>query len=194
MSGASHSYGANRRLGCLFALSLCVLAGCVDHTTEGKTSVYTYSLGIVIAALLGGMVLVYLGFSPQPKDPPFRGYFKILVGLGLMGVAVPVLRTDRVEVDNEHFTSTSGLPWNRLHHEVQFRALREIRIEVEEYVRRFERRKTYTLRCQFKSGKVERVEVSMVMRDAVGQILGIAEQRRIRLVGLELLPKDMRPP
>lgn len=193
MSGALHSCGANRRLAFLFALSLCSLAGCIEHSTEGKTSVYTYSLSILIAALLGGTALVFTGFSTHPKDPPFRGYFRVLLGLGLMAVAVPVLRTDRVEVDDEHFTSVSGLPWDRLRHDVQFKALREIRIEVTEKTGRYQRRKDYYLVCRFKSGNEEQVPIGNVMQDAVGQILGIAEQRRIRLVGLELLPKDMRP-
>lgn len=193
MSGASHSYGANRRLGCLFALSLFFLAGCVDRSTEGKTSVYTYSLALVVTALLGGMSLIYFGFAPRPGEPRLRGYFHILLGLALMAVAVPVLRTDRVEVDNEHFTSTHGLPWNRLRHDVHFKALREIRIEVTERVVRYQRRREYALVCRFKSGSEEKVPVGNVMGDAVGQILGIADQRRISLVGLELLPKAMRP-
>lgn len=193
MSGASHSDGANRRLRCLFALFFFFSAGCIDRSMEGKTSVYTYSLSLVIAALVGGMALIFMGFSAHPKEPQSRGYFKILLGLGLMAVAVPVLRTDRVEVDTEHFTSTSGLPWNRLHHDVHFKKVREIRIEVTEQMRRFERRKSYTMRCQFNSGKVAKVDISMVMRDALGEILGNAERRGVSLVGVELLPKAMRP-
>lgn len=193
MSGASHSYGANRRLGSLFALSLFLLAGCIDRSTEGKTSVYTYSLWLVVTALLGGMSLIYIGFSPQPGEPRLRGYFIIVLGLVLMAVAVPLLRGDRVEVDTEHFTSISGPLWNRLHHDVHFKALREIRIEVTEKVVRYQRGKNYILVCRFKSGNEEKVPVGNLMQDAVGQILGIAEQRRISLVGVELLPEEMRP-
>ncbi len=193
MSGALHSYGANRRLGLLFALSFCLLAGCIDRSTEGKTSVYTYSLSLVVTALVGGMALIYFGFSPRPGEPRLRGYFSIVLGLVLMAVAVPALRTDRVEVDPEHFTSTHGPPWNLLHHDVHFKALREIRIEVTEKAFRYQRRKDYALVCRFKSGNEEKVPVGNVMQDAVGQILSIAEQRRIRLVGVELLPQAMRP-
>lgn len=193
MSGALNAGGASRRLGFLSAVSLCALAGCIDRAIEGQTNIYTYSLWLVMAALIGGMALIYFGSSPRPTEPRGRGYFGIVLGIGLIAVAVPVLRTDRVEVDKEHFTCTSGLPWSHVRYDVQFKAVREIRIETTEKSARSQGRKNYNLICRFKSGKEEKVPVGIVMRDALKQILGFAEQRGVSLVGVEQLPQSMRP-
>lgn len=193
MSQALNSSIFSRRLGLLFALSLCFLAGCVDRSTDGRTSIYMYSLWFVVTVLFGGVWLVYLGFTSRPSEPRWRAYRNIVLGLVIMAVTVPVHRADRVEVDKEHFLCTQGMPWNRHRHDVRFDALREIRIEETEYYRRFQRRKDYTLICQLKSGNIEMVHIGIVMKGAVSEILGIARQKGISLVDVEQLPAEMRP-
>lgn len=182
-----------RRLWSLLAFSCCFLAGCIDRSSDGNTSVYSYSWWIIGLAVLGGVNVIYVGFKRPFNMPLLRGYFYIVVGMGFLAVGIPMLHAERVEVDSKHFTSCTGLvPGHRLHHDVPFEYLQEIRIEISELKFRFETEKVYTLRCQFKTGKVEKVSIGMLMRPAVGEILRIARQKRVPVVGEDLLPKEMR--
>jgi hypothetical protein len=177
----------------LLAPALCFLSGCVDRSTEGNTSVYTLSLWILGVAILGGLALIAIGFFTRKNPPRWRAYLPIVFGLALIVVGVPMMRLDRVEVDEDHFTSTHGLPWDRVRHDVRFDQLREIRIEVTETTNRYGTHLNYALICQAKSGPAERVPVGNVMEGAVSQILGIARQKGIPLVGVEELPASMQP-
>jgi hypothetical protein len=178
----------------LLALPLCFLAGCVDRSTDGKTSIYTFSLWILVVAVLGGLAIVTIGFVTRKKEPRWRAYVLVVLGVLVIAIMVPMMRSDRVEVDEEHFTSTHGLPWDRARHDVRFDQLREIRVEVTETKSRTGgTKKNYALLCQSKSGGVEKVPVGNVMEGAVGQVLGIARQKGVPVVGVEQLPEAMRP-
>jgi hypothetical protein len=178
----------------LLALPLCFLAGCVDRTTDGNTSVYTFSLWVLAVAVLAGLALMAIGLFTRNKSPRWRAYLLIVLGVLVIAIMVPMLRADRVEVDEEHFTSTHGLPWDRARHEVRFDQLREVRVEVTETrSRRGGTRKNYALLCQTKSGGTEKVPVGNVMEAAVGEVLGIARKKKVPLVDVEKLPGPMRP-
>jgi hypothetical protein len=171
-----------------------LLAGCVDQSTNGKTSVYTFSLWILIVAVLGGLALIAIGFFTRKKEPTWRGYAVMVLGVLVIVLLIPMMRADRVEVDDDHFTSTHGLPWNRVRHDVRFDQLREIQIQVTETRSRSGgTRKSYVLYCQFKSGSSEAVPVGNVVEPAVGQILGIARRKGVQVVGAQQLPDSMQP-
>ena len=178
----------------LLALPLCLVAGCVDRTTDGKTTVYTFSLWILIAAVLGGLAVIAIGFFTRRKEPRWRAYVLMVLGVLAIAILVPMMRADRVEVDDEHFTSTHGLPWDRVRHDVRFDQLREIRVETTiTQSRRGGTKKNYTLFCQSKAGGTEKVPVGNVMEGAVGQVLGIAHRKGVQLVGVDELPDTMQP-
>jgi hypothetical protein len=173
---------------------LCCLAGCVDRTTDGNTSVYTFSLWVLAVAVLVGLALMAIGLFTRNKPPRWRAYVLIVLGVLVIVLMVPMLRADRVEVDEEHFTSTHGLPWDRVRHDVRFDQLREVRVEVTETrSRRGGTRKNYALLCESTSGATEKVPVGNVMEAAVSQVLGIARKKKVPLVGVEQLPENMRP-
>ncbi|HEY7315448.1 MAG TPA: hypothetical protein VH643_39325 [Gemmataceae bacterium] len=176
----------------LLALSSCLIAGCVDRSTEGKISVYTFFLWILIVAVLSGLALVAIGFFTRKKAPRWRAYVVMVFGVLVIVIVVPMMRLDRVEVDDEHFVSTHGLPWNRVRHDVRFDQLREIRVETTVTKSRTGgTRKNYALLCQSKSGATEKVPVGNLLEHAVGQIFVIARQKGVQVVGTEEMPESM---
>jgi hypothetical protein len=182
-----------RYLFALLALPLFLLAGCVDRSTQGDTTVYTFALWTLGVAVLGGLALIAIGFFTRKKSR-WGAYLAMLLGVLVIAIMVPMMRSDRVEVNEDHFTSTHGLPWDRVRHDVRFDDLREVQVQVvETQSRTGGTRRNYNLLCQTKSGGEEKVPVGNVMEPAVGQVLGIARQKGARLVGVEQLPESMKP-
>lgn len=182
-----------RWLAPLLALPFLLLTGCVDRTTNGGTTTYTFALWIVGVAVLLGLALIAIGYFTRKKGPVWKTVFVILLGVVVIAIGVPMMWLDRVEVDDEHFVSTHGLPWDRKTHDVRFDQLQGIQVEmVVTKQKNGAEKKSYTLQCS-KSGGGESVPVGNVMERAVGQILGNARKKGVPLTGVEQLPDHMKP-
>ncbi len=177
----------------LVAASLCLITGCIDRSTSGNSVIYTFSLWILGAIVLGGLALI--GICLTVKKKGWKTYVLMAVGLLVIVVGVPMMRSDRLEVDEQGFKSRHGLPWNPVEHNIRFDSLQEIRIQVTE--KRVEQLGTttesYALFCLSKSGSSEEVPVGDLMKAALRQILDNARKKGVRLLGTEQLPEDMRP-
>jgi hypothetical protein len=115
-------------------------------------------------------------------------------GIAVLAIGPWMMLTDRVTVDDEHFTSSHGFPWDKTKHDVRFDDLKEIGFEMtERRSRRGGKSKSYAMLCQFKSGSMEKVPIGTCMEEASGQILGIARKKGVPLIGAEQLPENLRP-
>ena len=115
----------------LVAASVCLIAGCVERSTSGNAIIYRFPLW-----LLGGSRTRRLGLDwylldrAEKRLENLRGY-----GSGsvlVIAVGVPMMRSNRVEVDGQGFKSSHGLPWAQVEHNIRFDSLQEIRIKVTE--------------------------------------------------------------
>ena len=85
-----------------------------------------------------GIVDVY-GMGTMPDG---RAYLLMAFGPLVVGVVLPMMMSDRVEVDDDHFVSTHGLPWDRTRHDIRFEQLSGISVEVTETTTQKGRKKT----------------------------------------------------
>ncbi len=173
---------------------LCLLSGCTERSTSGNTSVYTFATWALALPVLLGLFLIGVGFATRKKQP-WGSYGLMALGVFVPALGVPLMLMDKVEVNDEHFINTIGLPWDQKKIEIRFDDLREIQIQVIETQSKSQgTRISYKLACSTKSsGTPEIVPVGNLMDPALGQILGIAKKKGIRLVGVEQLPERMQP-
>ena len=103
--------------------------------------------------------------------PPFAGLF------------APMLASDRVACDADHFEARYGFWWSPSEFNIRFADLREIRWVTKEGWSRG--RKTYSnfLDCVLKSGPTQQVSVGTVMKEAVDEILSRARAHGVPVIG-----------
>ena len=177
----------------LAGLLLCALAGCVDRSNDGKTSVYSFALWAIGIFALLGLGLIGVGVLTL-KRQRWGAILTMVLGVVAIIAAVGMMRLDRVVVDDEHFESSHGLPWDRVSHNHRFDELREIRVEVKETKSRSgTTKRNYTLLCQSKAGGVDRVPIGTVMEKAVSEILDLARKKGVPIIGVDELPLPLRP-
>jgi hypothetical protein len=173
-----------------------LVAGCIDRSQSGNTTVFTFASWVICLPAVPGVALLAIGafLFFGTKSYRWGGLGLIVLGIALMVFLMPMLAMSRVEVDDEHFVSTRGLPFAMSRDEEKFDDLADIQVEETIETRNgVESRRTYALICTRKSGQANTVPIGDLMRGASSDILTRAKRKGVPMRGMEALPADLRP-
>lgn len=151
----------------LMALGLCVLGGCVDHTTRGTSTIYHYSWWCGPLALVGGLLFVPGGLMLRRWNERLGLAMLFLSPVLLIGV-VPGAYLNRVVVDDDHFEVRNGIWFIPERADVKFADASSVRF-LERRTLRGKRK--YELVCVMKSGKEISIEAGEVEKAAAPEIV-----------------------
>ena len=179
----------------LLLACVCLVAGCIDRTVSGGTTVFTFASWVLAVPVVVGLVLIGIGaVLVLSKKYIWGGIGLIVLGVGGIVFLVPMLAMTRVEVDDEHFVSTRGLPWAMSRDEEKFDDLANIEVEVTIHTRNgVENGRNYALICTRKSGQVTTVPLGDLMRGASSDILTRAKRKGVPMPGITALPAELQP-
>jgi hypothetical protein len=172
------------------------VAGCIDRSQSGGTTVYTFASWVVCIPAVPGVALLAIGAFLVFGTKSYRwgGLGLITLGVACLAFFMPMLSISRVEVDDEHFVSVHGLPWAMSRDEEKFDELATI--EVEETIETkngVESGRSYALLCRRKSGQTNTVPIGDLMKGASSDILTRAKKKEVLMQGMEALPGELRP-
>jgi hypothetical protein len=172
---------ARPRLGAIFgALVLCGLCGCTHKETRTDQTVYRFDGWLIGLVFLAGLATIPFGRSLARRNRPC-GWALLLAGPLFFSLGIsPSLWNDEVIVDGDHFESRCGFWWSPTRHRVRFADLREIRCVG---TPRRRGRPSYSLRCTWKSGERQTVEVKDLLREALPEILEQARASGVTVRG-----------
>src|SRR5262249_52478269 len=134
------------------------LSGCYDRVVNGPESVYQFAWWVVPATIIGAVVLATLGWFIRKTRFARLGVACLIVAPLLVAVVTPAMYSDRVVIDDEHFTARFGFWISPVTHDVRFDDLSELRhVAVPA-----ERGKRYELHCVSKTGSITAIPCGLL--------------------------------
>jgi hypothetical protein len=178
-----------------FAFASFLFVGCfgVDRKDDNGVSTYSFATWMLSLPILLGAFLAVVGLLTRKGTRAWISYVFLALGPLVALLGVPMMAMDRTVVDDEHFTSSHGLPWAREEFSHRFDEISSIDID-----RIITKRQngpesnSYFLDCKLKNGGNDRMQVGNVMESAVPQILGNAKKKGATIRGWERLPDGVR--
>jgi hypothetical protein len=172
-----------------------LFAGCfgIERKDDNGVSTYSFAIWMLSLPIFLGAFLAVVGLLTRKGTRAWISYIFLVLGPLVALLGVPMMAMDRTVVDDEHFTSSHGLPWAREEYNHRFDEITSIDIERDVAVSQTGRESnTNVLNCKLKNGGSHRMQVGNVMESAVPQILGNAKKKGATITGWERLPDNVR--
>jgi hypothetical protein len=146
--------------------------------------VISFATWVVVLAVLVGVLAVPLGWLIARRNR-VAGYLILVASPIAAVVFAPMLASDRVAYDADHFEAHYGLWWSPSEFNIRFADLREIRIVSKESWNRGRKSTSYFLDCVMKTGETQQVSVGTLMQEVVDEILARARKRGVPVINPE---------
>ena len=145
-------------------------AGCIQRTEHGDVSTYGFETWIMLATAVGGVVAAPVGWLLRKRSTRL-GYGLLILGPLAVFFLVPVMWTDRVIVDSNHFERSSAMPGSN-NQSIRFDDVLAMHYHsaVERSGRRSSRK--YYLDVTRKDGPVQTITLGTLLQEAIKEILG----------------------
>jgi hypothetical protein len=184
-----------RLVGIAVALSLCLLAGCIEKTTHGSETVYSYSLWTGAPLALMGLSSVAVALFILHVDSRIV-LLCMCLGSALVIFSSPGIYTDTVVVDDDHFVASYGTFFDPTVQDIRFDDVAEMKFVAEVYSSRRGPRYNgrYKLFCTMKSGDsyIVRVgEPEELTMQAIPEILAKARGKGITVIKQGRMPRGL---
>ena len=146
------------------AAPIAFLAGCVQATSEGEATVFTYEWWVPVACILGGIALAVGGVLLRKRG--LWAWIAVLGGLGLALILAPNLYCERVSVSPVGATLKVGFFFSPKTAEVTFADLKSISVtKTESRGRRGRKNVSYQLRCLKADGTTIEFPIGTLMEE-----------------------------
>jgi hypothetical protein len=172
-----------RRLwGIFLGVGLLAASGCITRESLGDEVVYSFPTWMVVLTVVAGVAAVPVGWLVTRKNR-LAGWMVMVLGPPAAGLFAPMLASDRVAFDADHFEARYGFWWSPSEFNIRFADVQEIRWVTKEGSSRGRQTYSHFLDCVMKSGRTQQVSVGTVMQEAVDEILARARARGVPVIG-----------
>jgi len=158
-------------------LLLSVISGCTTRSEVGEKVMYTFAGWVGASVILGGLLLVPLGWALRRVTR--YGVIAMIMSPILLIIVAPAMYSDHVIIDNEHFEARYGFWFNPRQFNLRFAELREIRYVG---VPGSRGRINYQLECRDQQGQTHVVSAGDLVRHAVAEVMARAAARGVPVV------------
>lgn len=154
-------------------------AGCIQKTVRGDVSTYGFESWVVLGLAFGGVVAAPAGWLLRKRIARL-GYGLLILGPIATLLIAPVMWTDRVIVDSNHFERSSAMPGSN-NQSVRFDEVQALHYHsrVERSGRRSSRK--YYLDVTRKDGQVQSISLGTLFQEAIGEIFERASDKGIQI-------------
>jgi hypothetical protein len=164
---------------------LALLSGCIRQTVNGSETTSQYELWVPILMILGGLVLVPLGWVVRPKNSRF-GWALLILGPVLALGFGPTFFTDKVTINDSSLHVRTGFWAAPTDVAVKFDDVRSLRLTSEtRRTRRGGRTTNHYFNFDMKSGPSQKVQFdTKLMSAARDRVLAELEKRDVPVVDM----------
>lgn len=158
---------------------LIACTGCIQRTVKGDVSTYGFETWILLVIAVGGLVAAPAGWVLRNRIARL-GYALLILGPLAVFFLAPMMWTDRVVVDSNHFERSSAMPGSN-NHSISFDQVSALhyRSAVERSGRRSGRK--YYLDVTRKDGQVQTIPLGQLFQEAVKEVFERAASKGIEV-------------
>ncbi|HVX11323.1 MAG TPA: hypothetical protein VHC22_09100 [Pirellulales bacterium] len=160
---------------------VCFLAGCVDESTTGDKTTFTFSVWVPLAVVLGSIAATAVGAAVRTRNKRL-GYVLLIGGPVALIVVAPGIFLDRVDIDRNQLTVRTGFWFMPNVQEIDLRHVKTIEVVAEQRRTRRGTRTDYKLIFHTADGSARTVSAGDLLKQSLPKITTIAHEQGIEVV------------
>jgi hypothetical protein len=164
-----------------FAAVVCALTGCVDESTAGDKTTFTFSLWVPLAVVLGSIAATAVGAAVRTRNKRL-GYVLLIGGPVALVFVAPGIFLDRVDIDRNQLTVRTGFWFMPNVQEIDLREVKTIEVVAEQRRTRRGTRTDYKLVFHTAAGGSRTVSAGDLLKQSLPKIAAIAGEQGIEVV------------